>query len=89
MRRVRLPVNPESKRGVVLGEGKPENQNHAIIFCHNEALQSIDMNQVWCWCMLHPMAYKCARSALTILPSCALLTGQQPGGGSEGTQPAG
>jgi len=46
MRRVRLPANPESKRGVVLGEGKPENQNHAIIFCHNEALQSIDMNQV-------------------------------------------
>ena len=46
MRRVRLPMNPESKRGVVLGEGKPENQNHAIIFCHNEALQSIDMNQV-------------------------------------------
>ena len=47
VRRVRLPANPESKRGVVLGEGKPENQNHAIIFCHNEALQSIDMNQVW------------------------------------------
>ena len=46
--RVRLPVNPESKRGVVLGEGKPENQNHAVIFCHNEALQSIDMNQVRC-----------------------------------------
>ena len=43
---MRLPANPESKRGVVLGEGKPENQNHAIIFCHNEALQSIDMNQV-------------------------------------------
>ena len=39
-------MNPESKRGIVLGEGKPENQNHAIIFCHNEALQSIDMNQV-------------------------------------------
>ena len=45
---MRLPINPESKRGVVLGEGKPENQNHAIIFCHNEALQSIDMNQVPC-----------------------------------------
>lgn len=29
-----------------LGEGKPENQNAAIIFCFNEALQAIDMNQV-------------------------------------------
>lgn len=29
-----------------LGEGKPENQNHAIIFTRGEALQAIDMNQV-------------------------------------------
>jgi callose synthase len=29
-----------------LGEGKPENQNHAIIFTRGEALQTIDMNQV-------------------------------------------
>ncbi|KHN29244.1 Callose synthase 5 [Glycine soja] len=28
-----------------LGEGKPENQNHAIIFTRGEALQAIDMNQ--------------------------------------------
>ncbi|CAN4114506.1 unnamed protein product [Withania somnifera] len=28
-----------------LGEGKPENQNHAIIFSRGEALQTIDMNQ--------------------------------------------
>nr|CAB3469623.1 unnamed protein product [Digitaria exilis] len=28
-----------------LGEGKPENQNHAIIFTRGEALQTIDMNQ--------------------------------------------
>lgn len=26
-------------------QGKPENQNHAIIFCHGEVLQAIDMNQ--------------------------------------------
>lgn len=32
--RVRLPINLETDRGVILGEGKPENQNHAIIFCH-------------------------------------------------------
>ena len=44
--RVRLPSNPESKAGVKLGEGKPENQNAAVIFCFNEAIQSIDMNQV-------------------------------------------
>ncbi|GAX79706.1 hypothetical protein CEUSTIGMA_g7147.t1 [Chlamydomonas eustigma] len=43
--RVRLPINRFSSRGVILGEGKPENQNHAIIFCHGEALQTIDMNQ--------------------------------------------
>ncbi|XP_076911186.1 callose synthase 2-like [Bidens hawaiensis] len=28
-----------------LGEGKPENQNHAIIFTFGEGLQTIDMNQ--------------------------------------------
>nr|TKR79229.1 callose synthase 5 [Populus alba] len=28
-----------------LGEGKPENQNHAIVFTRGEALQAIDMNQ--------------------------------------------
>eukprot|EP00560_Eucampia_antarctica_P003873 CAMPEP_0197837544 /NCGR_PEP_ID=MMETSP1437-20131217/32466_1 /TAXON_ID=49252 ORGANISM="Eucampia antarctica, Strain CCMP1452" /NCGR_SAMPLE_ID=MMETSP1437 /ASSEMBLY_ACC=CAM_ASM_001096 /LENGTH=1848 /DNA_ID=CAMNT_0043444667 /DNA_START=1096 /DNA_END=6642 /DNA_ORIENTATION=+ len=37
--RVRLPGNP------VLGEGKPENQNHAMIFTRGEFLQTIDMNQ--------------------------------------------
>jgi len=31
---------------VILGEGKPENQNHAIVFTRGEALQTIDMNQV-------------------------------------------
>ncbi|XP_048141589.1 callose synthase 11-like isoform X2 [Rhodamnia argentea] len=30
---------------VQLGEGKPENQNHAIIFTRGDALQTIDMNQ--------------------------------------------
>ncbi|KAJ7565707.1 hypothetical protein O6H91_02G072000 [Diphasiastrum complanatum] len=30
---------------VKLGEGKPENQNHALIFTRGEALQTIDMNQ--------------------------------------------
>jgi len=37
--RVRLPGNP------ILGEGKPENQNHAVIFTRGEFLQTIDMNQ--------------------------------------------
>jgi callose synthase len=37
--RVRLPGNP------VLGEGKPENQNHAMIFPRAEFVQTIDMNQ--------------------------------------------
>lgn len=30
-----------------LGEGKPENQNHAIIFTRGEGVQTIDMNQVF------------------------------------------
>ena len=29
----------------MLGEGKPENQNHAIIFTRGEHLQTLDMNQ--------------------------------------------
>ncbi|MCD7447120.1 hypothetical protein HAX54_023865 [Datura stramonium] len=35
----KLPGNPK------LGEGKPENQNHAIIFTRGNAVQTIDMNQ--------------------------------------------
>ena len=38
--RIKLPGSPN------IGEGKPENQNHAIIFTRGEALQAIDMNQV-------------------------------------------
>nr|QKN22526.1 callose synthase 3 [Urtica dioica subsp. dioica] len=37
--RIRLP-GP-----AILGEGKPENQNHSIIFTRGEGLQTIDMNQ--------------------------------------------
>ena len=37
---IKLPGNPK------LGEGKPENQNHAIIFTRGNAVQTIDMNQV-------------------------------------------
>ncbi|KAH7440721.1 hypothetical protein KP509_03G007700 [Ceratopteris richardii] len=36
---IKLPGNP------MIGEGKPENQNHAIIFTRGDALQTIDMNQ--------------------------------------------
>ena len=39
MYKVKLPGNP------IIGEGKPENQNHAIIFAHGEYLQTLDMNQ--------------------------------------------
>lgn len=39
--RIKLPGSPTE-----IGEGKPENQNHAIIFSRGEALQTIDMNQV-------------------------------------------
>ena len=37
--RLKLPGNP------VLGEGKPENQNHALVFTRGRYLQAIDMNQ--------------------------------------------
>ncbi|XP_078438766.1 callose synthase 12-like [Wolffia australiana] len=37
--RIRLP-GP-----LKLGEGKPENQNHAVIFTRGDAVQTIDMNQ--------------------------------------------
>ena len=37
--KVKLPGNP------IIGEGKPENQNHAIIFTRGEHLQGLDMNQ--------------------------------------------
>ncbi|KAB1210572.1 Callose synthase 5 [Morella rubra] len=37
--RIKLPGSAK------MGEGKPENQNHAIIFTRGEALQAIDMNQ--------------------------------------------
>jgi callose synthase len=40
--RIRLP-GP-----LKLGEGKPENQNHAIIFTRGDAVQTIDMNQDKC-----------------------------------------
>ncbi|KAL1323430.1 callose synthase 10 [Arachis hypogaea] len=36
---IKLPGDPK------LGEGKPENQNHAIIFTRGDAVQTIDMNQ--------------------------------------------
>ncbi|KAJ9565628.1 hypothetical protein OSB04_001594 [Centaurea solstitialis] len=54
---VEEPSNDKSKKEVeviyriklpgpaMLGEGKPENQNHAIIFTRGEGLQTIDMNQ--------------------------------------------
>ncbi|XP_048434361.1 callose synthase 7 isoform X2 [Pyrus x bretschneideri] len=38
--RIKLPGPPTD-----IGEGRPENQNHAIIFTRGEALQTIDMNQ--------------------------------------------
>ena len=37
--RIRLPGN------ILIGEGKPENQNHAMIFTRGEHLMAIDMNQ--------------------------------------------
>lgn len=37
--RVKLPGNP------IIGEGKPENQNHALIFSRGRYVQAIDMNQ--------------------------------------------
>lgn len=41
--RVELPSDP------ILGEGKPENQNVSLPFCHGEYVQLIDMNQEGYW----------------------------------------
>ncbi|KAG6480709.1 hypothetical protein ZIOFF_057294 [Zingiber officinale] len=46
--RIKLPGKPTD-----IGEGKPENQNHAIIFTRGEALQTIDMNQCFFTCLVH------------------------------------
>lgn len=46
-----------------LGEGKPENQNHALIFTRGDAVQTIDMNQV---CYL-------STSETAVLPSCTFI----------------
>ncbi|KAL9678012.1 hypothetical protein QQ045_015850 [Rhodiola kirilowii] len=43
-----------------IGEGKPENQNHAIIFTRGEALQVIDMNQ----CVFFGLVYVKPRNKL-------------------------
>ncbi|KAJ6307271.1 hypothetical protein OIU76_017131 [Salix suchowensis] len=63
---VKLPGNPK------LGEGKPENQNHAIIFTRGSAIQTIDMNQV----LLPPQNYNYWKlnltNGLTFLVSFAL-----------------
>ena len=65
--RVRMPANPNGK-GVILGEGKPENQNSAIIYCFNEALQTIDMNQVGAerWRPLSRRSYSCFHNQMII-----------------------
>ncbi|MCO5553164.1 hypothetical protein L7F22_006685 [Adiantum nelumboides] len=41
--RVQLPGS------IQIGEGKPENQNHALIFTQGDAIQTIDMNQDNCF----------------------------------------
>ena len=41
--RVALPGDP------ILGEGKPENQNVSLPFCHGEKVQLVDMNQEGYW----------------------------------------
>lgn len=53
---VRLPKNGETGHGVVLGEGKPENQNAAIIFCFGEVVQ------VRCWGQASCVTACCATS---------------------------
>ena len=50
-RSIRLPQNKATGSGVVLGEGKPENQNAAIIFCFGEVVQVRGV-RVWVGCGL-------------------------------------
>ena len=73
MYRIRLPHNPYTDRGVVIGEGKPENQNHACIFAFGEAMQAVDMNQDGCLAEAFKM-----RNLLTV--------GGQTGAGAKGVE---
>ncbi len=56
----------------MLGEGKPENQNHAIIFTRGEGLQTIDMNQV-CRIVLYAVIFSKGGAAL-MLPFKLIFT---------------
>ena len=42
--RIELPGDPVGKKGTV-GEKKPNNQNHAVVFVRGLAVQAVDMNQ--------------------------------------------
>lgn len=56
---IKLPGDPK------LGEGKPENQNHAIVFTRGNAIQTIDMNQVsmqFFFRLLASFCFKCLLS---------------------------
>jgi len=56
---IKLPGDPK------LGEGKPENQNHAIVFTRGNAIQTIDMNQVsmqFFFRLLASLCFKCRLS---------------------------
>jgi hypothetical protein len=74
LRRVRLPVNLETDRGVILGEGKPENQNHAIIFCHTY-VRVCGEQQQQPPCLLHMVvvAAAAAAAAAVLLSVSAVL----------------
>jgi hypothetical protein len=70
--RIKLPGN------AMLGEGKPENQNHAIIFTRGEGLQTIDMNQV---CIIS--AFPSGMVFCHRLTDHSVLTGALHGGNTE------
>jgi callose synthase len=65
--RIKLPGNP------ILGEGKPENQNHAIVFTRGEIMQAIDMNQE----NYFEEALK-MRNLVQLFPESELEGGQRP-----------
>lgn len=61
---MKLPGNPK------LGEGKPENQNHAIIFTRGNAVQTIDMNQVMADLTFDTNKYYIVFPIMYVPPSC-------------------
>lgn len=84
-----MPANPYSGRGMIVGEGKPENQNSATIFCLGEALQvglihqcpfcqatrGMHVTPIWHLCPSHTWIIRSHTQHLYVWPAIPHLAG--------------